>query len=79
MLSGSDAPLIVVASDGLYNDVLAQGYHGLPSSAFTPIEVQVKTFTGRGWIYLPGAQPQQVRHMPSGSLNEFLEAPRDTW
>ena len=27
-LAASDAPLVVVAADGLYRDVLSQGYHG---------------------------------------------------
>jgi hypothetical protein len=92
MLSASGSPLVVVASDGLYNDVLAHGYHGLPGSAFTPVDVQVKTFAGRAWIYLPGAQSQlressrqEARQeerqddMPPGSLNGFLDTPRDVW
>jgi hypothetical protein len=88
MLAGSSAPLVVVASDGLYNDVLAHGYHGLPGSAFTPIDVQVKTFVGRAWIHLPGAQSQpresawhdkRKDDMPMGSINEFLDTPRDVW
>jgi hypothetical protein len=54
-LAGSDAPMVVAAADGLYRDVLSQGYHGLPGSAFTPVDVQVKSYSGRAWIYLPGA------------------------
>jgi hypothetical protein len=87
MLGGSGSPLVVVVSDGLYKDVLAHGYHGLPGSAFVPVDIEVKTFTGRAWLYLPGAQShphesgqgsrQEV--IPQGSINEFLDTPRDVW
>lgn len=88
MLADSGSPLVVVVSDGLYNDVLAHGYHGLPGSAFVPVDVQVKTFAGRAWIYLPGAQSQppapgrqesRQDALPQGSINEFLDTPRDVW
>jgi class 3 adenylate cyclase len=54
-LAGSGAPMVVVVADGLYRDVLSQGYHGLAGSAFTPVEVQVKSYSGKAWIYLPGS------------------------
>jgi hypothetical protein len=91
MLAGSNSPLVVVVSDGLYNDVLVHGYHGLRGSAFTPIDFQVKTFAARAWIYLPGSQSQppelaghdqqdqQKEDMPAGSISEFLDSPRDLW
>lgn len=53
-LAESTAPMVVVAADGLYRDVLSQGYHGLPGAAFTPVDVEVKSYRGRAWIYLPG-------------------------
>jgi CHAT domain-containing protein len=53
-LAGSEAPMVVAVADGLYHDVLAHGYHGLPGAAFTPVDVQVKSYTGKAWIYLPG-------------------------
>lgn len=53
-LADSDAVLVAVVADGLYRDVLSQGYHGLPGAAFAPVDVQVKTFSARAWIYLPG-------------------------
>ena len=52
-LAGSDAPLVVAAADALYRDVLAQGYHGLPAAAFTRVDIQVKSYSGTAWIYLP--------------------------
>jgi hypothetical protein len=89
-LADSDAPLVVAAADGLYRDVLSQGYHGLSASAFTPVEVQVKTYSGKAWIYLPGtvrrpgsASPagQEGNHPPASgaALNDFLATPPDTW
>lgn len=77
-LAGSDAPLVVVAADGLYRDVLSQGYHGLPGSAFTPVEVRAKSYSGKAWIYLPGAAPQ-ARSAPVSTLQDFLDTPPDTW
>jgi hypothetical protein len=53
-LAASSAPMVVVVADGLYRDVLSQGYHGLPSTAFTPADIQVKSYQGKAWIYLPG-------------------------
>jgi hypothetical protein len=87
-LAGSDAPLVVVAANGLYRDVLSQGYHGLPGSAFTPVEVRVKSYSGKAWIYLPGAA-RQPRSAPSpaieqgrpqvSTLQDFLNTPPDSW
>jgi len=59
-LAGSDAPMVVAVADGLYHDVLAHGYHGLPAAAFTPVDVQVKSYTGKAWIYLPGDNGTRV-------------------
>lgn len=89
-LADSDAPLVVIAADGLYRDVLSQGYHGLPSAAFTPVEVRVKSYSGKAWIYLPGAAGRPVAASPAGqegakpaggraSLTDFLATPPDTW
>lgn len=52
-------------ADGLYRDVLSQGYHGLPGSAFTRVDVQVKTFSARAWIYLPGESLTQSGANPA--------------
>lgn len=64
-LAASRAPLVAVVADGLYRDVLSQGYHGLPGSAFTPVDVRVKTFSARAWIYLPGESPPQPGANPA--------------
>jgi hypothetical protein len=87
-LADSDAPLVVVAADSLYQDVLSQSYHGLPGSAFTPVEVRVKSYSGQAWIYVPGAG-RQLRSAPSAAteqgeprvstLQDFLNTPPDTW
>jgi hypothetical protein len=93
-LAGSDAPLVVVVADALYRDVLSQGYHGLPASAFTPVDVQVKSYSGRAWIYLPAAAGQPGSGPPPGegrvqaptatsaikpTLQDFLDTPPDAW
>ena len=89
-LAGSDAPLVLVVADGLYQDVLAHGYHGLRASAFAPVEVQVKSYTGKAWTYLPGGTGFHGSAAPTGrgsdqaltgqpTLRDFLEYPRDAW
>ncbi len=52
-LAGSNAPMVAVVADGLYRDVLSQSYHGLHASDFTPVDVRVKSYSGRAWIHLP--------------------------
>lgn len=59
LAGNDDVPMVVAVADGLYRDVLAHGYHGLPRTAFTPVDVRVKSYTGRAWIYLPGAHGMQ--------------------
>jgi hypothetical protein len=77
-------------ADALYRDVLSQGYHGLPGSAFTPVEVQVKSYSGKAWIYLPGGSQApgagcvQATDSPApGSgralVEEFLDSAQDIW
>jgi hypothetical protein len=89
-LAGSDAPLVVVVADGLYRDVLSQGYHGLPASAFAPVEVQAKSYSGKAWTYLPGGARYPGSDIPAGqegdqaltskpALQDFLDNPPDAW
>ncbi|MGO9082037.1 MAG: hypothetical protein ACLQDY_23880 [Streptosporangiaceae bacterium] len=89
-LAGSDAPLVVVVADGLYRDVLSQGYHGLSASTFAPVEVQVKSYSGKAWTYLPGGARRVGSDTPAGQgsdqaltsrpiLREFLDNPPDAW
>lgn len=83
-LASSDAPMVAVVADGLYKDVLSQGYHGLPGSAFTPVEVQVKSYCGKAWIYLPGGGHAPAAGLPAPSggralVDEFLDSPQDIW
>jgi hypothetical protein len=89
-LASARGPLVVVVADSLYRDVLAHGYHGLRGSAFTPVEVRVKTFASNAWIYLPGA-PEPLRQAANdvpaagdgkptqSALGDFLSAELDTW
>jgi hypothetical protein len=89
-LAGSDAPMVAVVADGLYKDVLSQGYHGLPGSVFTPVEVQVKSYSGKAWIYLPGGSHGPAAEHGSAAgppapgrgkalVEEFLDSPQDIW
>ncbi len=82
-LAGSGGPLVVAVADSLYRDVLAQGYHGLPGSAFTPVDVHVKTFSGTAWLYRPGAdgRPAPPEPAPDGEplIGRFLGTEWDTW
>lgn len=83
-LARGRGPLVAAVADGLYRDVLAHGYHGLPASAFTPVDVQVKTFSAKAWIYQPGTGGEpalQERPAADGEplLREFLDTERDTW
>jgi hypothetical protein len=85
-LANSNAVLVAVVADGLYRDVLSQGYHGLSGTAFTPVDVQVKTFSARAWIYLPGGPPLPGTDPADGAsdrsgrplIEQFLES-KDTW
>jgi hypothetical protein len=83
-LARSGGPLVAAVADSLYRDVLAHGYHGLPGSAFIPVDVHVKTFSGKAWIYQPGADGGPAHHerpSPGGEplLRQFLDTEWDTW
>jgi len=93
-LAGSNAPLVAVVADGLYRDVLSQGYHGLPASAFAEVDVTAKSYSGKAWIYLPGTRAPDAIYVsgagqpaadnpvnsPDGTrLDEFLDTEPDTW
>jgi hypothetical protein len=70
-LARAAAPLVVVVSDSLYQDVLSQGYHGLPASAFAQVDVQAKNYRATGWLYVPGGEHANRRtaneELPSGA------------
>ena len=86
-LSRSSGPLVAAVADRLYQDVLSHNYHGLPASAFIPVEVHAKTFRGKAWIYQPSAdgrvaeQAEQEGPAPghAPALRQFLEDEWDTW
>ena len=90
-LAASTAPMVAVVADGLYRDVLSQGYHGLPGTAFTPVHVQVKsTRAGPGSTYRersyrgarePGPGGDPAPSDASGGrplVEEFLDS-KDAW
>lgn len=82
--------LVVVVADRLYQDVLSHGYHGLPASAFTRADIQAKSFSAAGWVYLPGtaqAPRQAMDSIPApeiaaaspSPIEGYLNVPPDTW
>lgn len=88
-LAASTAPMVAVVADGLYRDVLSQGYHGLSGATFTPVDVEVESYRGRAWIYLPGevrsrgadrAQAPAPSDADGGRplVEEFLDS-KDAW
>jgi hypothetical protein len=89
-LAESQAVLVAAVADGLYRDVLSQGYHGLSGASFTPVDVQVKSFSARAWIYLPDGQESQrtnpapvTKPAPAdvgerSLVEQFLDSP-DVW
>jgi hypothetical protein len=88
-LAQAPAPLVVVVSDDLYRDVLGAGYHGLPASAFTQVDIESKKYRAAGWLYVPapGHQPDRIRDQrppdasspPGSALDSFLSSKPDMW
>lgn len=83
-LVASSGPMVVAVADSLYRDVLAHGFHGLPGAAFVPVEVHVKTFSGKAWIYRPatgGETAYREQTEPDGGslLSQFLDTEPDSW
>jgi len=90
-LAGRDAPLVVVVvADGLYRDVLPQGYHGLQASTFAQIDVHVKSYSGKAWTYPPDGARCHGSDIPAGqgsdqaltskpTLRDFLDSPPEAW
>jgi hypothetical protein len=89
-LARSRAPFVIVAADGLYQDVLSQGYHGLSATAFAQVQVQVKSFEARAWVHLPASadrpgEPGLASLAPDGgraprsALEDILGAGPDIW
>jgi hypothetical protein len=81
--------LVAAVTDNIYRDVLAHGYHGLPGSAFTRVDVTVKEFRAVAWLYRPGAavQPSQIpteglmgeEQQTQPALDAFLGTEPDIW
>ncbi|QFZ23688.1 hypothetical protein [Saccharothrix syringae] len=53
-LEQTDADLVVVLSDLVYTSVVAAGFTTLRPEDFRRVPVRVKTFTGEGWLWIPG-------------------------
>ncbi|GAA1314975.1 hypothetical protein [Saccharothrix xinjiangensis] len=60
-LEQTDADLVVVLSDLVFTSVVAAGYTTLRPEDFREVEVRVKTFTGRGRLWIPGGDAHALR------------------
>lgn len=60
--------LAVIVSDGLYRDVVSQGYPGLDAAAFrqTAVDAPAKGFSGQAWICVPEPAGWVVLPEPGG-------------
>ena len=54
LVTNPDANMVIVVADRLYTDVFRYSLHGMPGEAFVRHTLQVKSFSGDGWIYVPG-------------------------
>jgi hypothetical protein len=54
----AEADLAVILSDRMFEDV--NGYRDLHRRYFRQVEVTVKEFTGRAWVWVPGFQPPDL-------------------
>lgn len=91
-LADSAGLLAIAAADGLYQDVLAHGYHGLPGSAFEPVDFTLNGRPRGGWLYLPAdansvpVSPARQQQAPGsrpdeapGSIDGFLTTDPRSW
>lgn len=54
-MSGSpQAQLGLIVSDRFHREVVVHGERGLDADVFYPVDVDVKTYSERGWVYLAG-------------------------
>lgn len=60
-LEQTDADLVVVLSELVFTSVVAAGFTTLRPEDFREVEVRVKTFTGRGRLWIPGGDAHALR------------------
>ena len=49
-----DANMVIVVADRLYTDIFRYSLHGIPGEAFVRHDLRLKSFSGQGWIFVPG-------------------------
>lgn len=76
MSSRQEAQLGLIVSDRFYREVVVHGERGLDTDGFEAVDVQVKTFSERGWVHLPGTgivERPAPAAAPSPSTSDDLE------
>lgn len=53
-LAATDAPLVMAASEWVYQEVVRHGYGGLDPDDWRPIRFTSKTVSGHAWVHVPG-------------------------
>ncbi|MGW2836711.1 hypothetical protein ACWCWD_02785 [Streptomyces sp. NPDC001493] len=63
-------PLAAILSRHVHEETVGHGYEGLEADAFTPVDVQVKEYAARAWLWYPGSPvgPQAVTDREPGSV-----------
>jgi hypothetical protein len=71
-----DADLAVIASDILYRDVIAHGYHGLEPTSFQSADCSIpdKGFRAQAWICIPGTYSAKAGEARSGRVAHLRDA-----
>ncbi|MFF7359889.1 hypothetical protein [Streptomyces sp. NPDC008125] len=66
----SGTPLAAILSRHVYEETVGHGYEGLETDAFTGVDVRVKEYASRAWLWYPGSPvgPRAVADQQSGSV-----------
>jgi O-acetyl-ADP-ribose deacetylase (regulator of RNase III) len=57
-----DSDLVVLVSDHVYSYIIRPGYPGLPIAEFRPVDVAVKEFNERAWLWISHPDPPDAEH-----------------
>ncbi|MGW2279205.1 hypothetical protein [Streptomyces sp. NPDC001770] len=62
-------PLAAILSRHVYEETVGHGWEGLEADAFTGVDVRVKEYASRAWLWYPGSPvgPRAVTGQESGS------------